>query len=117
MANNCLHIGLILTLYPNARIVHCRRDPRDTYFSIYGLDFHGHHPYAYDQVNLGRYYRQSERLMDHWRRVAPGRILDLDYEAMVADQETATREMPDFRSLDWDPNCLDFHETKRHVRA
>lgn len=117
MPNNYLHIGLILTLYPNARILHCRRDPRDTCFSIYGLDFFANHPYAYDQVNLGRYYRQYERLMDHWRRIAPGRIMDVVYEDLVADQETITRKMLEFCDLDWDQDCLDFHKTERNVRT
>lgn len=117
MPTNFLHIGLILTLFPNARIIHCRRDPRDTCFSIFGLDFGGDHFYAYDQVNLGRYYRQYERLMNHWHNMAPGSILDVQYEALIADQETETRRLLEFCGLDWDPNCLDFHKTDRTVRT
>ena len=117
MPTNFLHIGLILALFPNARIVHCRRDPRDTCFSIYALDFAGEHTYAYDQTNLGRYYRQYERLMDHWRHVAPDAILDVQYEELVANQEAETRRMLDFCGLDWDENCLDFHKTDRTVRT
>ena len=117
MPENFLHIGLILTLFPNARIIHCRRDPRDTCFSIYGLDFGAEHDYAYNLTNLGRYYRQYERLMDHWRNVAPGSILDVQYEDMIADQEGQTRRILDFCGLDWDENCLAFHKTDRAVRT
>lgn len=117
MPTNFLHVGLILTLFPNAQIVHCNRDPRDTCFSIFGLDFAGEHAYAYDQINLGRYYRQYERLMAHWRRIAPDSILDVRYEDMVADQETETRRLLAFCGLDWDVSCLDFHKTDRTVRT
>ena len=117
MPTNFLHIGMNLTLFPKARIIHCRRDPRDTCFSIFSLDFGGNHPYAYNQTNLGYFYRQYERLMDHWHRVAPGSILDVQYEDLVADQETHTRRMLEFCGLDWDENCLDFHKTDRTVQT
>lgn len=117
MPTNFLHIGLILALYPNARIIHCRRDPRDTCFSIFGLDFAGEHTYAYDQTNLGRFYRQYERLMDHWRHVAPGSIIDVQYEALIADQEPQTRRLLEFCGLEWDARCLEFHKTDRTVRT
>lgn len=117
MPTNFLHIGLIATLFPNARIIHCKRDPRDTCFSIYGLDFAGDHAYAYDQSNLGRYFRQYERLMNHWQRVLPDNILDVQYEELIANQESGTRRMLEFCGLDWDENCLDFHKTDRTVRT
>jgi tetratricopeptide (TPR) repeat protein len=117
MPTNFLHIGLILTLFPNARIVHCRRDPRDTCFSIYGLDFAGDHTYAYNQTNLGRYYRQYERMMDHWRHTVPDSILEVRYEDIIADQEAETRRLLDFCGLDWDESCLAFHKTDRAVRT
>jgi tetratricopeptide (TPR) repeat protein len=65
MPGNFLRIGLIATSFPKARIIHCRREARDTCLSIYFQNFEGHHPYAYDLSNLGHYYRQYERLMDH----------------------------------------------------
>lgn len=117
MPTNFLHIGLILTLFPNARIIHCRRDPRDTCFSIFGLGFAGDHSYAYDQRNLGRFYRQYERLMDHWHHTVPGTILDVQYEDVIADQEAQTRRLLEFCGLEWDARCLDFHKTDRTVRT
>ncbi len=117
MPGNFHHVGLIATLFPNARIVHCTRDPRDTCLSIFFGDFVGSHPYSYDLTNLGRYYRQYERLMEHWHDVLPGRILDVRYEDMIEDQETRSRELVTFCGLGWESACLDFHKTRRNVRT
>jgi hypothetical protein len=117
MPGNFHHIGLIATLFPNARIIHCQRDPRDTYLSIYFGDFVGSHPYSYDLTNLERYHNQYERLMRHWNTVLPGRILDVRYEDLVDDQEGWSRKMIAFAGLDWDPACIEFHKTKRNVRT
>ncbi|MFB0922634.1 MAG: sulfotransferase [Alphaproteobacteria bacterium] len=117
MPGNFHHIGLIATLFPNARIIHCQRDPRDTCLSIYFGDFVGSHPYSYDLTNLGRYHNQYERLMRHWNTVLPGRILDVRYEDLVDDQEGWSRKMVAFAGLDWDPACIEFHKTKRNVRT
>ncbi|MEP4888189.1 MAG: sulfotransferase, partial [Alphaproteobacteria bacterium] len=117
MPGNFHHVGLITTLFPNAQIIHCRRDPRDTCLSIFFGDFVGSHPYSYDLTNLGRYYRQYERLMAHWHAVLPGRILDVKYEDLVDAQEDWSRRMVSFCGLDWEPQCLDFHKTTRNVKT
>ncbi len=117
MPGNFHHVGLIATLFPNAKIIHCRRDPRDTCMSIFFGDFVGSHPYSYDLTNLGRYYRQYERLMAHWHAVLPGRILDVNYEDMVDDQEEWSRRMVNFCDLDWEAQCLEFHKTSRNVKT
>ena len=117
MPGNFHHVGLIATLFPNARIIHCIRDPRDTCLSIYFGDFAGSHPYSYDLNNLGRYHHEYQRLMAHWHNVLPGRILDIRYEDMVEDHETLSRKMVDFSGLNWEPACLEFHKTQRNVRT
>ncbi len=117
MPGNFLRVGLIAALFPNARIIHCRRDPQDTCLSIYFQNFEGHHTYAYDLSNLGHYYREYERLMDHWRRVVPTPILDMPYEDVVADQEGMTRRLLEFCDLEWDERCLAFHESERSVHT
>jgi len=117
MPGNFHHVGLIATLFPNAKIIHCQRDPRDTCLSIFFGDFVGSHPYSYDLTNLGRYYRQYERLMAHWHEVLPGRVLDVRYEDLVDDQEDWSRRMVSFCGLDWESRCLDFHKTSRNVRT
>ncbi len=117
MPGNFLSIGLIATLFPNARIIHCRREAQDTCLSIYFQNFEGHHSYAYDLSNLGHYYRQYEHLMDHWRRVVPTPILDMPYEDVVADQEGMTRRLLEFCDLDWNDRCLAFHQNERSVHT
>jgi tetratricopeptide (TPR) repeat protein len=117
MPTNFLHLGLIACLFPRARVINCRRDPLDTCLSIYALDFTGHHHYAYSLENLGVYYREHERLMNHWRKVLPIAMLDVDYETLVEDQEGQTRRLLAFCDLPWDSRCLHFHDNDRAVRT
>lgn len=110
--SNFLYIGLIAKALPDARIIHMRRHPMDGCYAIYKTLFRMGYPYAYSQEDLGRYYIGYHRLMDHWRRVLPGRILDVDYEELVANQETVSRSIVAHCGLDWQDACLNFHENK-----
>jgi len=110
--------GLISLMLPNARIIHCRRDPVDTCLSCYTRNFSGRVRYAFDQGELGRYYRAYEALMAHWRAVLPPeRFIEVDYEAVVGDIEPEARRLIAFCGLEWDPACLEFHATRRAVRT
>jgi tetratricopeptide (TPR) repeat protein len=116
--HNFLYCGLIALALPRARIIHTVRDPIDTCLSIYSKLFVGHHPYAYDLAELGRYYRAYGQLMAHWRRVLPeGMIIDLPYESVVDDLEGQTRRLLAHCGLPWDESCLNFHRTDRAVRT
>lgn len=116
LPHNFLNIGMIRMLFPNAGIVHCRRDPRDTCFSIYKHQFGADsHFYAYDLEELGRYYNAYAKLMSNWDAVLPGVVHTIDYERLVDDQEQETRALLNACGLDWDPACLAFHETERPV--
>ena len=117
MPGNFLFVGLLRIVLPRARVIHCRRDPLDTCWSIYKHLFTGHQPFAYDLEELGRFYRLYQRLMAHWASVLPGYVLEFDYESLVRDQEGATRQLLDFCGLPWDDGCLDFHRTARGVRT
>ena len=117
MPHNFLHLGLIQQLFPNARIIHCVRDPRDTCLSCYSYDFSGDHPYAYSLESLGRYYLQYRRLMDHWKSVLKLPIYDLVYEQLIDDQDAKIRDLVSFCGLDWDDRCLGFHSSGRYVRT
>jgi Sulfotransferase family len=118
MPSNYYLVGLIHLALPNAKIVHCMRDPIDTCVSCFSKLFTGEQVHTYDLVELGRYYRRYERLMAHWRRVLPkGRILDMCYEDVVADLEAQARRLIDHCELPWDDRCLDFHKTDRPVRT
>ncbi|MHC5114119.1 MAG: tetratricopeptide repeat-containing sulfotransferase family protein [Planctomycetota bacterium] len=113
---NFIFLGLIAMMFPKARVIHCQRDPMAICFSIYTLALSPiQHPYSTDLRNLGLYYREYERLMDHWREVLDLPMLEIQYEDLVADQEAKSREIIDFCGLEWDDACLRFHETGRDV--
>ncbi len=118
MPANFLHAGLIHLMLPNARIIHSRRDPVDTCLSCYSKLFGGEQAFTYDQAELGRFYRDYETLMEHWRSVLPEtHFIEVDYENVIEDLERETRRMLEFLGLEWEPACLDFHQTKRQVRT
>ncbi|MBV5325989.1 MAG: sulfotransferase, partial [Rhodospirillaceae bacterium] len=109
MPGNFLHLGMISTLFPKARIIHCRREPLDVCLSCYSQNFTAVMPFSRSLTNLGHYWRDYARLMDHWHAVLPGRILDMDYATMVGDQEAGSRRLIEWCGLDWDDSCLNFH--------
>jgi tetratricopeptide (TPR) repeat protein len=115
MPVNFLYVGFIHLALPEAKIVHCVRDPLDTCLSCFKADFVSPQHFAYDLAELGLYYRDYRRLMDHWHAVLPGRILDVGYEVMVANQERETRRLLDHCGLGWEDACLSFHATERPV--
>ena len=118
LLGNFLYCGLIPLVFPGARIIHTRRDPIDTCLSCFSKLFLGHHPYAYDLAELGRYYRAYERLMEHWRRILPpGVMIEIDYEEVVADTEIQARRILEHCGLPWEESCLDFHKLDRPVRT
>ena len=117
MPSNFLYLGFIATILPGARIIHCRRDPLDTCLSLFFHYFSDSQPYAYSLEHLGFYCREYRRLMAHWRAVLPKAMLELDYEALVDDQERESRRLIAFCGLPWDARCLAFHETERAVRT
>jgi len=114
---NFLHLGLIGSLFPKARIIMCRRDPLDVAVSIYFQSFSTYSNFAWDLLDIGHYYLQYLRLMAHWNEVWPGRILEFDYEQVIEDQETASRKLIGACDLEWDDACLRFHETPREVKT
>ena len=117
MPHNFMFLGLIDLLFPGARVIHCRRDPVDTCLSIYFQQFNSHHLYAFDLGDLGRYYRQYQRLMAHWRSVVRIPMMEIRYEDLVENQEALSRQLVEFCGLEWDERCLSFHQSKRVVRT
>ncbi|MCH9000434.1 MAG: sulfotransferase, partial [Proteobacteria bacterium] len=115
MPGNFLHLGFIALLFPQARVIHCLRDPLDVCVSNYVTRFTAGLPYTFDLTNLGLYYRQYERLMGHWRHVLPIPMLEVRYEDLIADQAGVSRQLIDFCGLAWDDRCLAFHKTERAV--
>jgi tetratricopeptide (TPR) repeat protein len=104
MPENYRLIGFLLTAYPQARIVHVTRDPRDTALSQWRGHFSGTAlNYTYDLTAMAQRFNLYAQAMAHWHRLFPGAILDLSYEAMVADVDAVSRQLADFCGLDWDP--------------
>jgi len=107
---NFWRLGLIARLFPEARIVHCRRDAADTclscFFQLFGRN---NILYSYHLPTLGLYHRLYRQIMAHWRDVLPIPILDVDYETLVADPEPEIRRLLAFLGFAWDDACLDFH--------
>lgn len=114
---NFYALGLISLLFPKARIIWCRRDPRDVAISIYGENFSLSERFATRLDAIGQCINLHNRLMRHWQRVLPNPILELEYEKLVTDPEVQARRLVDFAELDWHPDCLDFHARDRGVQT
>lgn len=115
MPHNFLRIGLIKMVLPDAKIVHCSRDPMDNCLSIYKNDFSSPHRYSYDMKELGEYYKMYSELMDYWENIFPEFMYKLSYEKLISEQESETRRLLEFCGLMWDDSCLNFHKTRRKV--
>ena len=117
MPNNFRHIGLISLILPNAKIIDARRQPMACCFSGFKQLFAEGQEFSYSLGDLGRYYRDYVRLMDHWDEVLPGKVLRVQYEDVVADFESQLRRMLDFCGLPFEDACVNFHRTERSVRT
>jgi len=113
---NFLYLGLIHVALPGASVLHLARHPMDACFGMYKTLFRMGYPFSYDLEDLARYYAAYQRLLNHWREVLPERaFLPLEYEALVDNQETKTREVLDFCGLEFEPACLEFHRNASPV--
>jgi tetratricopeptide (TPR) repeat protein len=113
---NFAQLGMIATLFPRAKIIHCRRHPLDVALSCYAEPLKGL-GFASDLADIGEFIVQKERLMEHWRRVLPSPMHELDYERFVVDQEAGTRALVAHCGLEWNDACLGFFRTERHVNT
>lgn len=118
MPANFMLVGLIHLMLPNAKIIHVNRNPVDTCVSCFTKLFSHGQKFSYDLAELGRYYADYARLMQHWRDVLPpGAFFDVRYEDIVADKAHEARRLIEFIGLEWDDACIDFHKTERAVRT
>jgi len=106
---NFLYLGFIAKAYPEARLVHLNRNPMDNCFALYKQSFFR---YAYRLEDLGPYYVAYRRLHDHWREVLGERLVEVDYEALVSDQEDTTRALLDAVGLEFEEACLRFEQNR-----
>jgi Flp pilus assembly protein TadD len=117
MPGNYLNVGLAGLMLPGARIIHCRRDPRDIGLSIFTFRFHGSHGYAHDLADLGWTIAQQERLMAHWRAALPNKVLSVKLSDWVTDFSGTLARVLDHVGLPHDANCARFHEAESRVRT
>ena len=118
MPANFLHLGLLHLALPNARIIHCRRDPVDTCLSCYTKMFSAEQLFAYDLSELGHFHVAYQKMMAHWHKVLPAdRLIDVEYEAVVDDVDGQARRLIEFLGLPWDDACTRFYENTRSVRT
>jgi tetratricopeptide (TPR) repeat protein len=117
MPNNFPNVGLIALMLPNAKIIDARRHPLDACLSCWRQLFAKGQNFTYDLTEIGEYYLQYQRMMDHWARVLPGRVLTVQYEEVVVDFETQVRRLLEFCGLPWQDACLRFYESERPVRT
>jgi hypothetical protein len=117
MPFNYMHLGLIAALFPEASVIHCRRDPLDTCVSCLFTGFTESLQFACDLDTLGSYYLDYRRLMAHWRSVLPLRMLEVDYERLVRNTRGTVEELLKFCRLDWEDGCLAYHKTARGIRT
>ena len=115
LPGNYNYIGLIHMLFPNAPIIHCRREAADTCLSCYRQLFTSGHEYSYDMTELGSQYQFYEKLMAFWHQLLPGRILDITYEDTITDTGSQAKKLIEHCGLEWEDECLNFHQTKRAI--
>ena len=116
MPDNYLNVGFLHVLFPRARIIHCRRDLRDIAVSCWITNFRSIR-WASKVEHIAQRIQEYVRITEHWRRVLPDRMLEVQYEELVEDPQPIVRRMLDWLGLDWEDACLKFHESPRPVRT
>jgi len=117
MPNNFPAVGLIHLILPNAKIIDARRYPLDSCLSNFRQLYGQGQPFTYDLTDIGEYFLEYQRMMDHWHEVLPGRVLTVQYEDVVTDFESQVRRLLEYCELPWEDACLRYHETERPVRT
>ena len=110
-------LGLFHALFPQGKIIHCRRNPVDTALSIYFQFFEDGHDYSWCLDDIAAMYRLYESLMQHWYEVMPGVIFDVDYTDVVTNLESVAQALIATLGLDWEEDCLGFHKSGRDIRT
>ena len=116
MPLNFRYIGFILSAFPDAKILHMRRDSMATCWSIYKYYFNGNY-YSFDQKDLAKYYLLYKDLMEFWNNKFPDKIYDVSYEDLTSNQEVETQKILNYCELEWDENCLNFHKNQTAVKT
>jgi hypothetical protein len=113
--SNFLYLGFIAKAWPDARIIHLVRNPMDSCFSMYKQVFTWPYKFSYSLDWLGQYYVAYKRLHNHWREVLKDRMIEVEYESLVTDQDSQTRILLDKLGLEFEQACLDFDKNKAPI--
>ena len=118
MPLNFESVGLAYKIFPNARFIFLRRDPKDTCLSMFFQALTDSYPATTTLKGLGNYYQLFEKYLSHWSEVLPNDCwLEVSYEDLVADQEGLSKKLIDFSHLKWEEACLEFHKNPRSVQT
>ena len=117
MPTNFRLIGFILSAFPEAKIIHLKRDARATCWSIYKHYFSSGNGFTFNQEDLAKFYVLYRELMDFWHEMFPDKIYDINYEKLTTNQKDETKKLLEYCDLEWDENCLNFHTNKRAIKT
>ena len=117
MPNNFVYVGFIKAILPNAKIIDARRHPMDSCFGCFKQHFAKGQTFTYDLFELGEFYLEYLRMMEHWDAVLSGEVLRVQYENVVENLEPEVRRILEFCGLPFEDGCVHFHENKRAVRT
>ena len=115
MPGNYMRMGLIMATMPNAKIIHCKRNPIDTCLSCYKQLFARGHYWSYNLDKMAEHYALYHDMMSYWKDIAPDRFLEINYEDTVGDFENQARKLIDYVGIEWDDACLTPHKSKRAI--
>ena len=110
-------IGFIMDIFPNSKIIHCKRDPIENSWSIFKNNFDGNLNFSNNLTDLGKYYNLYQDLMNFWKLKYKEKIYDLSYEKLVLNPEYEIKNLIDYCEISWDPNCLKHHENKKTIKT
>ena len=117
MPNNFATVGFLKLILPNAKVIDARRYPLDSTLSCFRQLFAKGQTFVYDLEDIGEYFLEYQRMMDHWHEVIPGQVLTVQYEDMVTDFDAQVRRLLDYCGLPFEESCVRFYETDRPVRT
>lgn len=112
---NFMLVGFIAKAFPNAKIVHVTRNPADTCFAVFKQLFEDVYQHSYDQCEMAEHYVMYHNLMEHWHATMPGKIFDIAYEDVVADNDMQARKLIQYLGLDWEDACTNFETNNTAV--
>jgi tetratricopeptide (TPR) repeat protein len=114
---NFLWLGLIKLIFPSSKIIHCTRSPKDNCLSLYKNVFDDNLNWTYDEADLLKFYQKYSALMGFWKQNIPNFIYDMNYEKLILNARGEIKNLLNFCDLDWEQDCLDFHNNKRPIKT